>query len=119
MNALDSALRSLETIREVVARLDDDDTAEAARDEIMEYPLEVSVRSGWTSLGQLLEADEYRLLLSTGGPASCITGNLDGGEAYSANLMYQDWFTPWTPAPLSEADSHVLLTFAQQFYYGD
>ena len=44
---------------------------------IQEDPLSVLVRSGWHSPGEKMEAAEYEILLSTGGPATRIVGDLD------------------------------------------
>jgi hypothetical protein len=74
----------------------------------------------------LAEPVEYQILLSTGGPALRITGQLGAhGEAGTAHMEYQDWGTPWTryhPPLHSELfDSHNadVLTFAQQFYFAE
>jgi len=69
---------------------------DVVRQSISEDPLEISVRSGWHSPGEENEADEYLVLLCTGGPAVRITGSLGAyGEPEDAKLEYQDWFTPW------------------------
>jgi hypothetical protein len=63
---------------------------------------------------------EYQILLSFGGPSVRITGNLDTyGQPDTARLEYQDWGTPWTPLPLTAEEREDVLTFAQQFYYGE
>jgi hypothetical protein len=94
---------------------DEDD----ATDRIQESPLSVDVRSGWHSPGETDDPQEYQLLLTTGGPAARITGNLDNyGQPCSARLERQDWDTPWT-THRAHYSSPVLLTYAQQFYYGD
>jgi hypothetical protein len=42
------------------------------------------------------------------------------GEAESAKLQYQDWWTPWTELrQTTEAERKAMLTFAQQFWFGD
>ena len=53
---------------------------EAARDAIVEDPLSLEVRCGWHSPGETGDAEEFRLLLGTGGPAVRIIGELDNGE---------------------------------------
>jgi hypothetical protein len=93
---------------------DEDD----ATDRIQESPLEVSVRSGWHSPGSSPEPDEYQILLTTGGPAARITGNLDNfGQPCSARLERQDWGTPWVTHQ-SHYSSPALLTYAEQFHFG-
>lgn len=98
--------------------------------------LEVAVRSGWESpplmdTGESVAAAEYRILLSTGGPATRIVGELNEyGEPETARLEYQDWFTPWTvydaenqhitpgPGCCEDCDAgFALVRFAQQFIF--
>lgn len=83
--------------------------------------LGVDVRSGWTSLNNRteLEPEEYRILLTTGGPACQILGDLNTHcEPCSADLQYQDWFKPWVDLPLSDEEAATLVTFARCFYFG-
>lgn len=91
---------------------------EAIEDEIWESPLSVEVRSGWESIGEKLKPSEYQILMSTGGPAVRIVGDLNGyGTPTSAKLEYQDWGTPWTPYPLTYSENNTLLEFAQHFSF--
>jgi len=92
---------------------DRDDAEQVIRDD----PLSLEVRSGWTSPGADMEPEEFCLLLTTGGPAVRIVGEIDGGEACSARLEVQDWFTPWTV--YRGADEDVLLEYARCFYFGE
>ena len=94
----------------------DCESEEEARQRIEEDALSVEVRSGWASLGEPLTADEFCILLCTGGPAARIRGELSGGEPHRAWLEYQDWGTPWTE--FVGADQAVLLTYARCFYFG-
>ena len=90
---------------------------EEAEQRISEDALSVEVRSGWTTVGHPLEAEEFRILLATGGPAVQIRGELgSGNEPNRAWLEVQDWGKPWTQ--YFDADSDVLLTYSQQFYFG-
>lgn len=98
--------------------------ADAARERIQESPLSVMVRGDWYSPGQAhdaLEPVEFEILLSTGGPALRIRGELDEHcQPYRAWFEYQDWGTPWTEfhgegAPAQE----TLLAFCQCFYFGE
>jgi hypothetical protein len=108
-----------ESIAEMVAALHRDATAddceETARDRIEEDALSVRVfgertAGGWT-------ADRYELLLTTGGPAVRIVGDLCDGEPHSARLEVQDWFQPWTE--YHDADPAILLEYAACFYFGE
>jgi hypothetical protein len=70
---------------------------------ILEAPLSVDV------------IHEYRILLSTGGPAVRIIGELDRDWIpYTVRLQCQDWFTEWTDVEAAEHGA-ALLYFAQQF----
>lgn len=86
-------------------------------DEIQEYPLSVLVRSNWHIPGQTSELAEYEILLSTGGPAVRIIGELSDGEPTSARIEYQNWGIPWTDYPLFSEQEDALLRFASNFYY--
>jgi hypothetical protein len=93
--------------------------ADAVRERIQEGPLSVEVRSGWYSPGSDDNApEEFMILLSTGGPALRLCGDLnEHGEPTRAYLQYQDWGTPWTDYYAGEGSGEVLLTYAQQFCF--
>jgi hypothetical protein len=96
------------------------DDADDVRQRIEEMPLSVQVRGPWHTPGddQGLDDAEYEILLSTGGPALRIRGELDRGSPTSARLQFQDWGTPWTYYPLSNGDAENLIAFASMFYFG-
>lgn len=113
-------------IREMIEALgaagDDDRKREDAEQTIHEDPLSVEVRSGWYTLDRDVDKKpaEYNILLTTGGPAARIIGDLDEyGQPESARFEYQDWFMPWTEVRLKQEDSAILLRYAQQFYFGE
>lgn len=118
-NAKQNAQGWYESIVDLVARSKDGD--EAAYDEIQEGPLSIQVRSDWQSpTGDNLDASdgEYFILLSTGGPALRIFGDLGGHcSPINARLQWQDWGTPWTDFD-PETDS-VVHEYAAQFYFGE
>ena len=90
---------------------DEDD----ARQRISEDALEVTVRSGWVSFGTEMTADDFQILLCTGGPAVRIMGELDQhGTPCRAWIEYQDWGTPWTQ--YFGAEQSRLLAYAQHFF---
>jgi len=97
-------------------------TVDQVVDRINEYPLSVEVRSDWYTPGAGQQANqpaEYRILLTTGGPALQIVGELDEyGLPTTAKLEYQDWGTPWTPYQTTTQEDQTLIDFAQQFYFG-
>lgn len=92
--------------------------ADAIRERLEQAPLAVSVRSGWSTPYDTLQASEYQILLTTGGPALRIIGDLsEHGEAETARLQYQDWGTPWTDYPLQQSETRPLIAFASLFYF--
>lgn len=111
-----------EELKELIeaATVDGDlfDNSEKVCERITESPLSVQVRSGWVNPGDEMQAEEFEILLSTGGPALRIMGELDEHkQPHRAWLEYQDWGTPWTHHYV-EGFSDTLLTFCQQFYFG-
>lgn len=94
---------------------------EEVEERIHEYPLEVSIREGWKAPGgEPYSGVDYKILLSTGGPASRIIGELDQwNQPESARLEHQDWFTLWERLQISGEDEQVLVKFAQCFYFGE
>lgn len=94
---------------------------EQARERIQEDPLSVQVRSGWANSPEAMEAEEFEILLCTGGPACRIVGELGQyNEPDRARIEYQDWFTPWVElVDISSEECEALLTYSQQFYFGN
>ncbi len=87
-----------------------------AETRIQEDALDVTVR-GERRNGEW-EADEFMILLTTGGPAVRIKGELNGSdEPCRAWLEVQDWFKPWTE--YLGADQDTLLTYARQFLFAE
>lgn len=107
------------SIVEMVAALDGDGDNDDARAAIEQSVLSVEVRSGWYDAGTIPDApEEFKILLTTGGPGLRIIGDLDGGMPSSARLEHQDWGTPWTESHV-DLPTDTLLTFCQQFYFGE
>ena len=110
------ALEALVTPYTDALEADDHDAMESAEQMIHEDALSIEVRSGWQTNPDNLKPEEYNILLTTGGPAVRIIGDLDGnGYPTSARLEVQDWFTPWTVYHCSE---ETLMTYANCFYFG-
>lgn len=106
---------------EAAVRIDGEEIdADTCRERIEESPLSVQVRDGWKSAGAESEGpEEFEILLSTGGPALRIVGNLDQHcQPTRARLEYQDWGTPWTEMILGSDDYDTLLKWASVFYFG-
>ena len=102
-------------------------TPDSLQDAVTQYaqemPLSVLVRSGWHSPGEDAESEEFEILLSTGGPACRIIGELDRGtvawqSGCSPVMQHQDWSKPWTEISY-DIDTNALLWFCEQFYYGE
>lgn len=91
---------------------------EAIEEQSRERPLSVEIRSGWRCPDEdaSMEPEEFRILLSTGGPALQIRGELNRGEPDRCWLEHQDWGTPWIR--FFDADREALLWFAGLFWYG-
>lgn len=109
-----------DSIRELVARLSVEE--ESAREAIMQDPLSVLVRPGWHEPGlEAGAAEEFEILLCTGGPAVRLVGHLDNnGDPGGVRMQVQDWFQPWTDfEPADGEASDVLQTYAECFYFGE
>lgn len=94
---------------------------ETAREEIENDALEITVRPGWENVGSKeWNLAEYRILITTGGPAVRIVGELgeDSHEPETARIEGQDWYTPWVALRTNEADTAILLDYARVFYFG-
>ncbi len=114
-----TALQELESGEESVTFEGDSfDDADELRQRIDEMPLSVSVRTGWFSPGakEDAEPEEFEILLSTGGPALRVYGEIDG----TPYLQWQDWGTPWTSYhDTTNEQDDALQVFVQRFYFGD
>jgi hypothetical protein len=97
--------------------------ADEIREEAQESALEVQVRGDWHAPGdtEASEATEYYILLSTGGPALRIVGDLDRGQPDSRpRLQHQDWGTPWTEVyPDAEDWDEAVNWYLGCFYFGE
>ena len=90
-----------------------------AREMAEESALSVEVRSDWHNPGEDADPGEFMILLSTGGPALRIVGDLDKGSPSNPRLEYQDWGTPWTEYGGDNFDPDALETFCGVFYFGE
>lgn len=122
--AKQQAKSQIESIVEMVKALDtgSDRHREEAQEAIQEDALSVEVRSDWHAPGDGdNKPTEYKILLCTGGPACKIIGELSQyGEPETARVEYQDWGTPWTEyRETTSEEDEAILTYAQQFYFGE
>lgn len=118
MDAPAGYLQRLDGLREELAELeriaDGCADADEARDRIMGDPLSIETRSGWVSVGDEMSAEEYRIVLCTGGPHVEIVGDLDQhGAPCRVRIVYRDW---GDSGELSDFDHDAVLAYAQQFF---
>jgi hypothetical protein len=129
-HAIENAKGWTASIVELVEKLnlardeDDSDKIEEIEQEIHEGPLSLQVRGGWYQPGDESKgggAEEFELLLSTGGPALRLIGELDeyGQPFGKVRLQWQDWFTPWTEHETTTDENVALYTYANCFYFGE
>ena len=108
-----------EELAELMAAAGEYESQEDAERAIDEDPLSIEVRSGWHTPGEEATADEFCILLCTGGPAVRLVGDLNQHmEPESVRIEYQDWGTGWTEYNGPEVDRDDLLSYAQRCYFG-
>ena len=135
-HALTNCVGQLETIKELYRNYkeaesnDDYETQEKMTYKAEVEALSVDFRSGWScSPDDLGSPEEFKILLSTGGPACQIIGNLDQShQPIDIVIQYQDWGTPWEPLQLNctyadkspniTSDYKALEWFCNCFYFG-
>jgi len=105
-------------------------TTEGIREKAQNEALSVEFRSGWSSNPEEMEPEEFKILLSTGGPACQIIGKLDQyKQPTDIEIQYQDWGTSWEPLQLNStyadenpnitSDYEALKWFCNCFYFGE
>ncbi len=89
------------------------------RESVLDSALSVEFRSGWySSLDDELVPEEFKILLTWGGPALRVTGELDDYGPVNPKLQFQDWGTPWTDFEITEDQQKALNWFCNCFYFG-
>lgn len=103
-------------LAELEAQTNGCDSYDEAEQAICDDPLEIQVRSGWCDpYCPEMQAEEFYILLCTGGPAVRIMGELDeNGTPSRAWMEHQDWGTPWTQ--YHGADQATLVAYSQRFF---
>jgi len=137
-HAITNARGQLESIKELYREYKENasafvsnlDTEEAIVEKAREEALSVEFRSGWyLSLEADFRPEEFKILLSTGGPACQIIGKLDQyDQPTDIEIQYQDWGTPWESLQLNStyadespnitSDYEALEWFCNCFYFG-
>ena len=138
-HALTNCMNHLESIKEdyinykEAERNDDYEAQDEIRESVLNSALSLEFRSGWYSSPESvadLKPEEFKILLSWGGPACQIIGNLDRyNEPTDIEIQYQDWGTPWQSLQLNPhyAELNVNITddiealkwFCSCFYFGE
>ena len=101
---------------------DQEEKLEEIREEILNSALSVEFRSGWYSSlydkVRIGEPAEFKILLTWGGPALRIIGEIEENFAVNPKLQFQDWGTPWTDLEITEDQQDALNWFCNCFYFG-
>ena len=115
----EEAAQLKEELAELTAAAGDCESEEQARERIRDDALSLDVRSEWHSPGDAegVQDAEFRILLTTGGPAARIVGELRDGQPHNPRLEVQDWFKPWTE--YFGIDRDVLQAYCEVFYFGE
>ena len=93
---------------------------EEIKESILNSALSVEFRSGWTSNPNELEIQEFKILLTWGGPALRVIGELNQyKEPENVKMQYQDWGTCWTDFEITENQQEALNWFCNCFYFGE
>ena len=124
-HALTNCMSHLESIKEDYRNYkeaesnDDYEAQDEIRESVLNSALSVEFRSGWySSLDDELIPEEFKILLSWGGPALRIIGELDNYGPVNPKLQYQDWGTFWTDLEITEDQQKALNWFCNCFYFG-
>ena len=124
-HALNNAIGHIESMIEDFKKdkhffdIKDFDSQDELRESVLNSALSVEFRSGWySSLDDELIPEEFKILLSWGGPALQIIGELDNYGPVNPKLQYQDWGTPWTDFEITEDQQDALNWFCNCFYFG-
>ena len=124
-HALNNAIGHIESMVEdfkkdqLFEKINDYDAQDQLRESILNSALSVEFRSGWySSLDDELVPEEFRILLTWGGPALRIIGELDNYGPVNPKLQFQDWGTPWTDFEITEDQQNALNWFCNCFYFG-
>ena len=89
------------------------------RESVLNSALSVEFRSGWySSLDDELVPEEFKILLTWGGPALRIIGELANYGPVNPKLQFQDWGTPWIDFKITEDQQNALNWFCNCFYFG-
>ena len=124
-HALNNAIGHIESMVEDFKKdkhffdIKDFDSQDQLRESVLNSALSVEFRSGWYSSPEdETKAEEFKILLSTGGPALRVIGELDDYGPVNPKLQYKDWGTPWIDFEITEDQQKALNWFCNCFYFG-
>jgi len=124
-HALDNAKGHIKSMVEdfkkdqIFENLKDFESQDQLRESVLNSALSVEFRSGWySSLDEETKPEEFKILLTWGGPALRIIGKLDDYGPIEPKLQFQDWGTPWTDFKITEDQQKALNWFCNCFYFG-
>ena len=105
-----------------VTTQEQEEKLEQIREDILNSALSVEFRSGWYSSlydnVRIGEPAEFKILLTWGGPALRIIGEIEENYAVNPKLQFQDWGTLWTDFETTENQQDALNWFCNCFYFG-
>jgi len=110
-NSSSEARAHLDWIKEKIQEYEKNGNT-GVEDEMRDSVLGICVRSGWTPINEKLEAREFQILLSTGGPACAIFGTMSESGVDDVEIKHQDWGEEWQRLPMTEEESEALVRFA-------
>ena len=88
------------------------------RESVLNSALSIQFRSGWETHFENFKAKEFEILLSWGGPALRVIGEITDYGPVNPKLQFQDWGTPWTDFEITEDQQDALNWFCNCFYFG-
>ena len=133
-HALQNAIGHIESIVKDYERLsyleslnptscEEEEEIEQTKESILNSALSVEFRSGWYSSPESiadLKPEEFKILLTWGGPALRVIGDLNQyKEPENIKMQYQDWGTYWTDFEITEEQQEALNWFCNCFYFGE
>ena len=120
---IESMVKDFETVTYLeslnVTTNEDEKKLEEIRESVLNSALSVEFRSGWySSLDEETKPEEFKILLTWGGPALRVIGKIEENYAVNPKLQYQDWGTFWTDFEITEDQQNALNWFCNCFYFG-
>ena len=103
-----------------VTTMEQEEEIEQIKESILNSALSVEFRSGWTSNPNDIELEEFKILLTWGGPALRVIGDLNQyKEPENIKMQFQDWGTFWTDFEITENQQEALNWYCNCFYFGE